>query len=96
MIIQDKLNIIQNLSGLTQDRLAEKLGVSFATFNSWINGKSKPRRKAEKNINSLYSFLAGQKDIPGDPLKAKKQIILNKSKSPSIESFKGLIRLVST
>ncbi len=80
MTIKDKLIIIKNLSGLTQEKLARKLGVSFATLNSWINGKSKPRRKAEENINKLYFTYTGQKDIPEDPLKAKKQIILNKSK----------------
>ena len=80
MTIKDKLIIIKNLSNLTQEELAEKLGVSFATLNSWINGKSKPRRKAEENINKLYFIYAGQKNITKDPLKAKKQIILNKSK----------------
>ena len=80
MTIQDKLKIIQNISGLTQEKLAEKLGVSFATLNSWINGKSKPHRKTENNIDKLYSFLTGQRDIPEDPLRAKKQIIINKSK----------------
>jgi len=80
MTIKDKLKIIQNLSGLTQEKLAEKLGVSFATLNSWINGKSKPHRKAEEKINNLYSSFSGQKDIPKDPLRAKKQIIINKSK----------------
>lgn len=80
MIIKDKLIIIKNLSDLTQEELAEKLWVSFATLNSWINGKSKPRRKAEENINKLYSTYTGQKDIPEDPLRAKKLIILNKSK----------------
>jgi len=80
MTIKDKLIIIKNLSSLTQEKLAEKFGVSFATLNSWINGKSKPRRKAEENINKLYLICAGQKNITKDPLKAKKQIISNKSK----------------
>lgn len=80
MIVKDRLKIIQNLSGLTQEKLSKKLGVSFATFNSWINGKSKPRRKARENINKLYFTYTGQKDIPDDPLKAKKQIIFKKSK----------------
>lgn len=80
MTIKDRLIIIKNLSSLTQEKLAGKLGVSFATLNSWINGKSEPRRKAEENINKLYFAYAGQKNITKDPLKAKKQIILNKSK----------------
>jgi Fic family protein len=80
MTIQDKLRIIQNISGLTQEKLAEKLGVSFATLNSWINNKSKPHRKAGENIDNLYFSFTGQKNIPEDPLRAKKQIIVNKAK----------------
>ena len=80
MTIKDKLVIIKNFSGLAQEELAKKLGVSFVTLNSWINEKSKPRRKAEGNINELYFEYTGQKNIPEDPLEAKKEIILNKSK----------------
>ncbi len=80
MTIQDKLKIIRDISGLTQEKLAEKLGVSFVTLNSWINGRSKPRRKAGENIDILYSSFAGQKEIPKDQLKAKKQIITSRSK----------------
>ncbi len=80
MTIAEKLKIIQSLSGLTQEKLAKKLGVSFVTFNSWINRKSKPRRKAEEDINNLYFKYTDQKTIPDDPLSAKKQIILRKSK----------------
>jgi len=80
MTVAEKLKIIQNLSGLTQEKLAKKLGVSFVTFNSWINSRSKPRRGAEENINNLYFELTGQTKIPEDPLKAKKQIIFDGSK----------------
>jgi Fic family protein/DNA-binding XRE family transcriptional regulator len=80
MKIRDRLIIIKNLSGLSQEKLAKELGVSFATFNSWINGRSKPRRKAEENISNLYFVNTGQKEILEDPLKAKKFIISDKSK----------------
>jgi len=80
MTIQQKLQLIKNLSGLTQEKLSKKLGVSFATLNSWINGKSEPRRRTEENINNLYFQYTGQKDIPDDFLMAKKQIIKDKSK----------------
>lgn len=80
MNIVDKLKIIKNLSGLTQEELAKKLGVSFATLNSWINERSRPRGKAESNINNLYFKYTGQKFILDDPLTAKKQIILSKSR----------------
>ncbi|MBU2545340.1 Fic family protein [Patescibacteria group bacterium] len=80
MTVAEKLKIIQNISGLTQEKIAKKLGVSFVSFNSWINGKSEPRRKAKKNIDSLYSVQAGQKIIIEDPLKAKKEIIKHKAR----------------
>lgn len=36
----EKLKIIQAMSGVTQEVLAQRFGVSFVTLNSWINGRS--------------------------------------------------------
>ncbi len=80
MTVREKLKIIKDISGLTQEKLAEKLGVSFVSLNSWINGKSEPRRKAKANIDNLYCLYTGQKKIIEDPLKAKKQTILLQAK----------------
>lgn len=80
MTIVEKLKIIKDVSGLTQEKLAKKLGVSFVSFNNWINGKSKPRRKAKENIDNLYFSYTGQKIVVEDPLKAKKEIIFYKAK----------------
>ncbi len=80
MTTSEKLKIIQSISGLTQEKLAKNLGVSFVTFNSWINDRSKPHKKTEKNINSLYFKYTGQKTIPDNSLSARKQIIVKKSK----------------
>lgn len=80
MSISQKLQLILDLSGLTQEKAAQKLGVSFATFNSWLNKRSIPRRKAEEKINELYREYTGQKIVPVDVLQAKKQIIETKSK----------------
>lgn len=80
MTIVEKLKIIKDMSGLTQEKLAKKLGVSFVSFNSWINGKSKPRRMAKENIDNLYFLYTGQKKAIEDPLRAKKEIILHKAK----------------
>lgn len=80
MTISEKLKLIKSLSGLTQERLARKFDVSFATLNSWINEKSIPRQKAEILIDELYKEYTGQKIIPGDVLQAKKQLIILKSK----------------
>lgn len=76
--ISQKLRTIQRLSGLNQEKLAQKFGVSFPTLNSWINSKSIPRKKAQKQIDDLYLDYTGQKVIPPGELAAKKQTIKNK------------------
>jgi Fic family protein len=42
------LQLIIGASGWSQETLASKLGVSFPTLNSWINGRSKPQREVNK------------------------------------------------
>lgn len=79
MNIAEKLKIIGKLSGLTQEKLAAELGVSFVTLNSWVNARSVPRKKAEGRIDELYRQYTGQKTIPSSVLDAKKDIILQKS-----------------
>jgi Fic family protein/DNA-binding XRE family transcriptional regulator len=81
MDIKQKIEVIQKMLGLTQTKLAEKLGVSFPTLNSWKSGKSTPRRKPQALIDELFLEVTGQKIIPDDMLVAKKQAILQKSKS---------------
>lgn len=48
------LKTILGSSGWTQEQLAERLGVSFATVNSWLNGKSTPREAKLWQIQRLY------------------------------------------
>ena len=38
---------------LTQEQLAERLGVSFATVNRWERGGNKPQRAAQETILAL-------------------------------------------
>ncbi len=57
---EEKVRIIQKMAGLTQEKLAATLEVSFATLNSWINGKSIPRKKAQARIDELFLRLSGQ------------------------------------
>jgi len=79
MTPRQKLEIIQKMLGLTQTKLAEKFGVSFAAFNSWWTGKSNPRPKAQAAIDELYLEVTGQKVIPADQLTAKKHVLDQKS-----------------
>ncbi|TQE99929.1 MAG: helix-turn-helix transcriptional regulator [Spiribacter salinus] len=43
--------------GLTQEKLAAKLGVTFASVNRWENGKAKPSPLALKQIADLLQGL---------------------------------------
>lgn len=76
----EKLKFILQITGLSQEKLARKLEVSFVTLNSWINGRSLPRKKASSNIDLLYKEYTGQKIIPVEALDAKKALIVSKSK----------------
>ena len=78
MTTHQKLEIIQKTLGLTQTKLAEKFGVSFAAFNNWWTGKSCPRPKMQSAIDELFLEITGQKIIPANQLIAKKQIIEQK------------------
>ena len=80
MTIKQKLGLILKLSGLTQQELAGRLGVTFAALNRWINGKAVPRPKAQEKIDELYKEYSGEKQIPETVIEAKKGIILKKQK----------------
>jgi len=79
MTIQEKLQIIQKATGLTQTKLADRFGVSFAAFNGWWTGKSSPRPKMLSVIDELFLEVTGQKIIPAEQLIAKKQTLAKKS-----------------
>lgn len=81
MTIHQKLEIIQKSLGLTQTQLAGRFGVSFAAFNSWWTGKATPRPKMQAAIDELLLEVTGQKVIAEDFLTAKKQSLLEKSKT---------------
>jgi len=79
MTIRQKLEIIKKMLGLTQTKLAERLGVSFVAFNNWWTGKSTPRSKMQAAIDKLFLEVTGQKIIPADQLSAKKLALRQKS-----------------
>lgn len=81
MKISEKLKLIQKVSGLTQTELAQKLDVTFAAFNRWVNEQAAPRIKALEKIDELYREYTGQKEIPETTLQAKKKVLFQKSKS---------------
>ena len=54
MNYQKMLKEILKSSGWTQEQLAAKLGVSFATVNSWLNGRTKPQKCLTEDVRRLY------------------------------------------
>jgi len=44
---------LRKRTGLTQEKFAAKLGVTFPTINRWENGRSKPSPLALKQIEEL-------------------------------------------
>jgi len=89
MTIKQKIEIIQKVLKLNQTQLAEKLGVSFVTFNSWWNEKSTPRPKKVAIIDDLYREVTGEKKIPDDFLMAKKQLLQKKTLK-----YKNIIKFI--
>ena len=52
-----KLVQIRSKQGLSQEELASRLNVSFATVNRWENGKSEPQKAAKELIDEMYGEL---------------------------------------
>jgi putative transcriptional regulator len=48
---------LRNRTGLTQEKFAAKLGVTFPTINRWENGRAKPSPLAMKQIENLLRDL---------------------------------------
>ena len=44
---------IRDRTGLTQEKFAAKLGVTFPTINRWENGRAKPSALAMQRIEEL-------------------------------------------
>ena len=76
------LKIRQNLL-LSQEDLAEKLGVSFATVNRWENGHSLPRKSITDAIYKLYEEVQNQEIIPQ---KRKRKVSAKKSHDSSLKT----------
>ena len=54
---------LRELTGLTQEKFAARLGVTFPTINRWENDRAKPSPLALEKIESLLRSL-------GDKVKA--------------------------
>jgi transcriptional regulator with XRE-family HTH domain len=53
---------LRERTGLTQEKFAAKLGVTFPTINRWENGRAKPSPLALKQIEDLLQEM-GERGI---------------------------------
>ena len=65
---QEEIRSLRKSLGLTQQALAELLGVSFATLNRWENGQVRPSQLALQKLQNLQS--GGRGLTPGEALTA--------------------------
>lgn len=73
MNVPDILSAIMQASGWSQELLAKELGVSFPTLNSWINGKSQPRKNAIERIEKLRASIIGVIEVDKNTLALSRQ-----------------------
>lgn len=59
------LRSIRQQLGLSQEELAQRLGVSFTSVNRWENGQTKPSKLARRQIEALCREIDSQTPIPG-------------------------------
>ena len=53
MDFSESIKLIRRKSFMSQERFAEKLGVSYSTVNRWENGKTLPNYATMKLIDSF-------------------------------------------
>jgi len=74
MDYQKQIVSVLKASSWSQEELARRLGVSFATLNAWVNGRAKPRQKAGDAIRLLYFDVVGADDVDLNELVRQKQV----------------------
>ena len=75
MEIQSTLRTIRARLDLTQQQLADRLGVSFATVNRWEGGMTKPQKAAQEAIAALAAEAEfGEAEAPIEPTDAAARV----------------------
>ena len=75
------LRAIRAEQGLTQEALAERLGVSFATINRWEGGANKPQKAARASISALAEAVGVElAQLADDPVAPAQQVTSRRSR----------------
>lgn len=80
MNYKEQIQLIQKITGLNQDDIANRLGVTFAALNRWLNDRAIPRESIKKKINKLYIETTGDNHIVDTLEEARISLLENKKK----------------
>ena len=78
MNYKEQIQLIQRVTGLNQDEIANRLGVTFAALNRWLNDKAVPRETIKKKISKLYIDVTGEDKVSENLQEAKTNLLGNK------------------
>ena len=82
MEIKSTLRTIRARLDLTQQQLADRLGVSFATVNRWEGGMTKPQKAAQEAIAALAAEAEfGEAEAPIEPTDAAARVTRRRAKA---------------
>ena len=79
---------------LTQEQLAERLGVAFATVNRWEGGVTKPQKAAQEAIAALAADAGiDMAEVAAEPVEAAAQVTRRRrvSKAPSTKTMEQML-----
>lgn len=92
MSVSDKLKSLRLAQGLSQAELAEEIGLSMHSINSYESGRREPNSKAMATLESYFNvsgaYLRGDKSFDESKLKSSPELtdaILSTSKQSSQE-----------
>ncbi len=94
-MIVDLLRAIRGKLNLTQEQLAERLGVSFATVNRWEGGSAQPQKAAREAILALAKEAGIDADEAGEEsTEAARAVTRRRSKSTAAPSTKPMEQML--
>lgn len=92
MKMNDRLRIVRNEHGYTQEELADKMNVSQKTISSWETGRTSPKFEESRRLCELYGctleYLTGTKQHDSNDITVDD--IMFRLKSFDVETLKKI------